>query len=447
MGIVEKYIKDCFITRRFIVGFIICILTFVLAYFLPMLKQVAETLLIVFGILLFVDYLILFFIISRPSGVRNVNDRLSNGDKNSVLLSVRNNSNLPLRLNIIDELPEQLQKRDFLITNIFAPRQQRKLKFDITPQARGEYSFGNLLIYAQSQLGFWTRRFSIEAAEDVKVFPSFINLHSQMLKSNALLVQEQGNRRLRKIGQSMEFEQIKDYVLGDDIRTINWKATARKGSLMVNNYTDEKSQQVFAVIDKGRLMKMPFGGLSLLDYSINSTLALCSVCIQKQDKFGLVTFADKAGTVLPAERNPIQKENVMQALYKEKTGFSESDFEMLYMKIRAKIKQRSLLLLFTNFESLNGLNRQLPYLRSISRHHLLVVIFFENTELTRLANADALTVEDVYVKTIAEKFSYEKRMVVKELHKYGILSVLTSPQGLTANTISKYLEIKARQEI
>lgn len=447
MEILKKYIGNLFITRRFLVGFIVCILMFVAAYFVPALKAVAESLLIVFAILLLADYSILFFLIKTPSASRQVSDRLSNGDNNTVMLTIRNNSAFPLKLNVIDELPEQLQVRDFLLSNLYAPRQQRKLKYEITPKERGEYSFGNVLTYAQSQLGFWTRRFTAELSEDVKVFPSFINLNSQILRSNALLVQETGNRRLRKIGQSMEFEQIKDYVTGDDIRTINWKATARKGSLMVNNYTDEKSQQVFAVIDKGRLMKMPFGGLSLLDYSINSALALCNVCLHKQDKFGLVTFADKAGTLLPAERKPLQKENIMQALYNEKTGFSESDFEMLYMKIRAKIKQRSLLLLFTNFESLNGLNRQVSYLRSIAKHHLLVVIFFENTELTKLTNAEARTVNDVYVKTIAEKFSYEKRMVVKELHKYGILSVLTTPQGLTANTISKYLEIKARQEI
>jgi uncharacterized protein (DUF58 family) len=252
---------------------------------------------------------------------------------------------------------------------------------------------------------------------------------------------------MRKIGHSMEFEQIKEYVSGDDIRTVNWKATARKSSLMVNNYTDEKSQQVYCIIDKGRLMKMPFNNLSLLDYAINSTLVLSNVCLRKQDRVGLVTFSNKMGTILAAERKPIQQENILQLLYNQETAFLESDYEMLYMQLRSRIKQRSLLILFTNFESLSGLKRQLNYLRSIAQHHLLIVVFFENTELRQLSTINATTLEEVYVKTIAEKFDFEKRLIVKELLKHGILSILTSPENLTVNTINKYLELKSRQAI
>ncbi len=130
---------------------------------------------------------------------------------------------------------------------------------------------------------------------------------------------------------------------------INWKATARKYSLMVNNYTDEKSQQVYCIIDKGRLMKMPFNNLSLLDYAINSTLVLSNVCLQKQDKVGLITFANKMGNLLAADRKPIQKANILQLLYNQETSFLESDYEMLYMQLRNRVKQRSLLSIIYQF--------------------------------------------------------------------------------------------------
>jgi uncharacterized protein (DUF58 family) len=274
-----------------------------------------------------------------------------------------------------------------------------------------------------------------------------MQLRKYELLSQTTIQSEHGNKRMRKIGHSMEFEQIKEYVRGDDIRTINWKATARKSSLMVNNYTDEKSQQVYCIIDKGRLMKMPFNNLSLLDYAINSTLVLTNVCLQKQDRIGLVTFDNKMGTMLAADRKPIQQANMLQLLYNQETSFLESDFEMLYMQLRARIKQRSLLILYTNFESLSGLKRQLNFLRSIAKHHLLMVVFFENTELKKLSAIDAVNLEEVYAKTIAEKFAYEKRLIVKELSKYGILSILTAPENLTINSINKYLELKARQAI
>ena len=194
-------------------------------------------------------------------------------------------------------------------------------------------------------------------------------------------------------------------------------------------------------------MKMPFANLSLLDYAINSTLVLSNVCLQKQDKVGLITFSNKIGTLLAADRKAVQRASILQLLYNQETAFLESDYEMLYMQLRNRIKQRSLLILFTNFESLSGLKRQLPYLRSIAKHHLLLVVFFENTELKQLSAVDAADLEEVYVKAIAEKFAFEKRLIVKELLKHGILSVLTTPENLTVNAVNKYLELKARQAI
>ena len=374
-------------------------------------------------------------------------ERLSNGDENRIILKIKNRMNFPVKMDIIDELPEQLQIRDFVLKRSFYSSQEQHLTYSVNPNERGVYDFGSTIIYVRSGLGLLIRRFQKATNQPVAVYPSFLHLRKYQLISNATLLNEHGSKRMRKIGQSMEFEQIKDYITGDDMRSINWKATARKGTLMVNNYTDEKSQQVYCIIDKGRLMKMPFGGLTLLDYAINSTLVMSSVCLQKQDKIGLVIFADKMGTIIPADRKPVQREKIMQVLYKQQTAFLESDFEMLYMQVRNKIKQRSLLILYTNFESLNGLRRQVNYLRSIAKHHLLLVVFFENTALSRLAHSDALNKEDVYVKTIADKFIFEKKLIVKELMKYGILSILTSPENLSVNTVNKYLELKIKQAI
>ena len=103
------------------------------------------------------------------------------------------------------------------------------------------------------------------------------------------------------------------------------------------------------------------------------------------------------------------------------------------------------MLLFTNFESLTGMRRQLPYLKKIAENHLLITIFFENTELTKFIGRISENLEDVYSKTIAENFAFEKRQIVKELNQSGILTILTAPQNITVNALNKYLEIKARQ--
>jgi uncharacterized protein (DUF58 family) len=245
----------------------------------------------------------------------------------------------------------------------------------------------------------------------------------------------------------MEFEQIKEYVRGDDYRTINWKATARRGDLMVNNFTDERSQQIYCIINKGRTMKMPFEGMTLLDYAVNASLVLCNTTLMKQDKAGLITFAENLDTFLPADKKPIQMNLLLELLYKQQTAFLEPDLEKLFSAIRNRITQRSLLVLFTNYESFESLERELPSLKRMAHYHLLLVVFFENTELRKLVDTKAVTTEDIYIKTIAEKYLYEKKLIAKELQKHGIISVLTSPEKLTINALNKYLEIKNRQSL
>jgi len=192
---------------------------------------------------------------------------------------------------------------------------------------------------------------------------------------------------------------------------------------------------------------MPFGGMSLLDYAINATLVLSRVALVRQDKAGLLTFSDQIGTFLPAGRKTTQMSHILEILYNQQTRYQETDYEKLYAMVRTRITQRSLIVLFTNFESLSGLQRQLPYIRSIARQHLVLVVFFENTGLDQLRKMEAETIEDVYTQTIAEKFAYEKRLIVKELQQHGIATILTPPENLTVATVNKYLEIKSRLAI
>ncbi len=308
--------------------------------------------------------------------------------------------------------------------------------------------FGDIQAFVKSPLRLIVRRKTIPAKQHVKVYPSFLLLRKFEFLAHITDPGNIGFKQVRKTGHSLEFEEIREYVAGDDIRSINWKATGRTGGqLMINNYTDEKSQQVYCIIDKGRVMKMPFEGLTLLDYAVHATLIISGVAISRQDKAGLITFADRAGDFIPANHRATQMNSIMNALYKLETRFPESDYAFLHSLIKTRIPQRSLLILFTNFESLNSLSRQLPYFRNISKKHLLLVVFFENTSLQALASGDAGNIERLYEKVIAEKFILEKKAIVKELQRYGIPALLTAPEKLTVDVINKYLQIKARREI
>jgi uncharacterized protein (DUF58 family) len=276
------------------------------------------------------------------------------------------------------------------------------------------------------------------------VYPSVIQMKQFELKTLPKISRYHGIKKLRRLGHSYEFEQIKNYVQGDDIRSINWKATGRKAELMVNQYEDEKSQQVYNLIDNSRNMRMPFNGLSLLDYAINTSLVIANTSLQKQDRAGLLTFSDKIGTFIRAERGSGQLQRILDGLYKEEPRNLEANYELLYLTVRNMIPSRSLLFLYTNFESILNMERVLPIIRKINKRHLMVVVIFENTQISEFAEKETKSLEDIYLQTIARKFILEKGAIIQMLRQFGIQSVFSRPEDLSVNTINKYLELKAR---
>ena len=445
---IKNIYQSVFFSRRFYWLLVAVIILFVFSYGLPWLFPIAQIAFISLIVVLVLDYVISFSNRNPVFAERDLPDRLSNGDQNSIALRVVNHYPFTIRVRIIDELPDQLQVRSFSIYAQLRAGEEALHSYLVRPTERGEYIFHNINLFIKTPIALVVRRKVMHAEKTVKVLPSFQDLRKFELLAHSNKLAEGGSRKIRKLGHSLEFEQIKEYVTGDDIRSINWKATGRRGGqLMINKYTDEKSQQVYCIVDKGRVMKMPFEGMTLLDYAINATLILSRVALIKQDKAGLVIFAEQISNFLPADHKAMQMSAILETLYNQQTRFLETDYEKLHSLVRTRITQRSLIVLFTNFESLSALQRQMPYIRSIARNHLLLVVFFDNTELLQLTETDVKNIENLYIKTIATKFSYEKRLIVKELQQHGIATILTTPQHLTVNTVNKYLEIKARQAI
>ena len=443
-----------FLTHRFFYLCTALITGLVAAFFLPWLLGPMQVLLSAAALLLLLDAALLYAPApgraSPVLGRRTLGDKLSNGDDNPVQLHLESRYRFAIQTEVIDEIPHQFQRRDVLFRAPIGPGHTQVITYQLRPTRRGEYEFGALNVYAASPLGLVRRRFRFDQNRTVPVYPSFLQMRQYELLAIHNRLTEVGVKRIRRVGQSQEFEQMRPYASGDDPRTINWKASARRtapgtaDTLVVNHFQDERAQQVYCLIDKGRVMRMPFAGLSLLDYAINATLVMSNIALLKHDKAGLLTFSNKPGTTVPAERRPGHLRTILEVLYHQKTHYLETDYELLYATVRARVKQRSLLILFTNFETLQGMQRQLPYLRALSKAHLLLVVFFENTELRTYLDAPAETTTDVYNQTIAEKFQQEKRQIVLELQRYGIQALLTPPHLLTVNTLNKYLEFKAR---
>lgn len=424
----------------------IIMLLYVFSFYFPLLFQLGNILSLSLLIFFLLEYALLFFTSKQMYVLRSMDEVLSNADQNKIELEIVNELGLHLNLEIIDELPVQFQERNFKLKKSIKPRAEVQLNYFVRPTSRGEYHFGKTIIYAATAIGLLQRRFSNLQEEMVKVYPSYLKFKKYSLRAIAMRDQNVGSRKVRK-GSSSEFDQIKEYVRGDDVRTINWRASARRSQLMLNTYMDEKSQQVLCIIDKSRLMRMPFNGVSLLDYSINAALMFSFVAMQKQDKVGLITFSNTLDEVLKPARGKAQFNKIVENLYRQKTNYLESNFELLQYLVKKEIGQRSLIFLFTNFENYVGFERKLPYFKMLAKKHLLCLILFENTELKKLHEQKAKDIEEIYIKTIADKYLYEKRMMLKELKKNGILAIYSAPEELSVNVVNKYLDLKTKRHI
>ena len=272
--------KDLFFGKRVMYAVIAIAFIFCLGFPYPVFIVIGKFSLVMLLLLLITEMIMLFSVTSPFSGSRTMEDKLSNGDYNPIALHIEGRYPFVTHLKIIDEFPSQLQLRDkqFSLINC-APGFREQITYKILPTERGEYNFGDILVFASSALKLVSRRVRIPAQVTKKVYPSIIQYRKFAYLAISNRLEEVGVKKIRQIGISNEFEQIREYVRGDDYRVINWKATARKNDLMVNQYQQERAQNVYCLIDKGRLMHMPFDGLALVDYAINSAFVLSGIAI------------------------------------------------------------------------------------------------------------------------------------------------------------------------
>jgi uncharacterized protein (DUF58 family) len=439
-----KLIKNLFLTNRFFYVMGALVITMMLSYAFPFLFALVKTSCVLFLVLIAIDAIFLHNKTVAIQVTRETPSVFSLGDDNTIHLLLINRSRISFNIELIDELPAQFQLRNFKINLSLGPNIPYNQSYQLRPVTRGEYVFGKIQVYLSTSLGILKRRITSPQEATVSVYPSIIQMKKYELKTFMRTATEYGVKKVRRVGHSYEFEHIKQYIRGDDYRSINWKATGRRGYLMVNQYEDEKSQQVYCIIDKSRVMHMPFHGLSLFDYAVNAALVISNIVLGKQDKAGLITFAETPKALLKAERSKVQLKKILETLYKEKEGTVEANYESLYMAIKKLVSGRSLLFLYTNFESTYALQRVLPQLRKLNDQHLLVVIFFENTEITADTSAKVESLEDIYTQITAEHYSLTKTQIAQQLRQLGIFSILTKPENLTVDSINKYLELKSR---
>ncbi len=247
----KKFLKSLYLTKRFFIVLFSIAILFVISYFFQKLFGVAKLLFyLLLGTFIF-DVLLLYRNKTGIQAQRVLPEKLSNGDDNRIEIKVINRFQFKTSIKIIDELPIQWQIRDFKIESVLNSSEEKRFTYQVRPTERGEYHFGNLNLFSSSVLGLISRKQQFSAEQMVPNYPSFLQLKKYDFLAFTNKLKLFGLKKIRRIGHTMEFEQIKEYTAGDDVRNINWKATAKRNNLMVNQFQDEKSQPVYSVIDKG----------------------------------------------------------------------------------------------------------------------------------------------------------------------------------------------------
>lgn len=443
-----NFLKSFYLTTKTFIVIGVCILLFAVGLLSDIILYFGQFLLFLLIIAVILESILLYSKSKLIDCKRNLPNRLSNGDKNFVYLTIKNHTLMNLKVNIFEDLPHWFQLRNWSLNETLAREETKIIEYDVRPTQRGIYTWRNTCIMVEVDLlGFVSRKFTFENDSNISCYPSFEQFKRLPIKAVVTGYITQNNTHIRRIGQSLEFEQIKNYINGDNYKHINWKASAKQGKLMINQYQEERSQDIYMVIDMGRSMKMPFERQTLLDYAINASLALSKTVLDLKDRAGLITFSSKECISIPARSEYRQFTVINETLYHLESDFLESDYERLYKFIRVKVKQRSLMVIFTNFDSINSLRRNLNYLKAIAKYHLVLVVFFENSEVVNLANQYAKDTLGIYNNTIAKQFLSQNQQILKELIKSGIQGLYTAPQKLNIQVINKYIQIKHKQII
>ena len=396
---------------------------------------------------------IVMLLLLRIEGGRVIASKLDLGEANDYSVSFKIMRGWIVSACLIDELPTEFIKMQ---GDRLPFSNKEKSSFNcqtfIMPSYRGHFLLGRSLVFA-SCFGLLERRIILQTeGQTVDVYPAFSRLREKDEQVRSRQTYSTGNHKRQVPANKTEFRDIREYVTGDDIRTVNWKASARTGHIMVNEYEDERSQHVINVIDCGTAMQRTFNSLSLQDHAINASLLVSYSALEREsDCVGVCSYGPKGIRFLPPRAGKAQFNSIMQQLYALDTEYGESDTEQLCLMIDRNVKRRSLIFLYTEIPTISVLERQLQFFKRISTRNCLVIVNCLDRELEGMAErhiegkqkgrTHSLCVES----TLAKDMVNQKQLIADTLQQNGIYCLSIHPESLSFGILSKYIELKAKR--
>jgi uncharacterized protein (DUF58 family) len=400
-----------------------------------------------------VAYLVLILVLSwRDAGTippavqlratRQLPPRFALDVEHSVTLVLTNLSARPLKAAVRDELPDVFESENELPEISIPPGSEARLSYTVRPLSRGAHDFGDVILRVQGERGLIQKQVALVAIDTVKVFPNFRGADQYQLWAQI----DQRNEVVRKPrpfkAAGTDFESLHPYIPGEDPRTIDWKATARRGALISRNKQVEKGQQLAVLLDAGRLMAENIGKYSKLEHALNATVMLSYVVQKRGDALSVASFSNKIESFLPTVRGPSLLPRVLESLYAVQVHPVESDYWQAIAQVLRLLNRRSLVILLTDVLDASASGGLINNLSRAAEKHLVLCVVLNEPAISDVARALPATVADAYRKAAACDQLRRRRLAVESMRSRGILVLETDPVHLSVHLIKRYLEIR-----
>src|SRR5687767_1050802 len=432
-------------SRAFLVLLAIGLVPLSISWQVPVLRPLVfayDALLVVVAL---VDYFLSRHLPDTVNARREFDRRFAIGDSNEVRVVVTNGSSRELRMTLKDEYPPEmrLDARREAEMHLDA-HETASFSYFVTPGRRGRYEFGRTAVRFKSRLGLVWCQEELGEPENVKVYPNMRRAREIELKAlgarSFLAIQRRAVRR----GEGREFESMRDYVRGDELRHISWTATARRNKLTTRQYQIERDQTVMIALDGGRLMTGRIGDETKFDTAIHASLALMSACGRAGDNCGLAVFGRRVKKYLPPKRGLEHMDAVLEALHDMEPEMIEPSYARAFQFIASNSKKRSFVVILTDLVDKESSKELINSLKLLRPRHLPLVVTIGDRDLNTTVSREPENIKDMFTQSAAEEIIHQREQALKLVESLGGLALDVTTQTLGPKLLETYLRVKER---
>lgn len=347
-----------------------------------------------------------------------------------------------LKLQIRDGVPAPFRRKMVRLGLTVPPKGETVEAYQVRADERGRFAFGSIFWRAEGPLGLAMYQGRIEAPWTVGVYPELDAIHRLDMALRSRRWTEMGFRRTRMKGGGSDLRELREYIPGDDIRKVDWKATARRAHPIVREYEPERGQNLFILLDAGRLMENRIGDRSRLDHAVSAALALAYAGVHHGDRIGLMAFADDVILQIPAAKGRHHLHRVIEALQGIEAEGVESNYDKAFQHLMTGRQKQGIVCLFTELVDEMSSERLLQRMGFLARHHRPICVTFQDSVLKEFMDREVTSVGELYQQGVSLQVIRERERARLALAGRGVAVVDAAPEDLSLQLIAKYLDIK-----